>query len=116
MRECGKDDRNFKSITLVADHHDAAKYTFIDRWNACPTSGSPRRCRELPPMNVLDRVRRIIANYMRLPEAELTARTRLQDIGVQSIDILELAFALEKEFGVDLPFNLSDGDPNWFAT
>jgi len=67
-------------------------------------------------MNVLDRVKRIIANYMRLPEAELTARTRLQDIGVQSIDILELAFALEKEFGVDLPFNLSDGDPNWFAT
>ena len=67
-------------------------------------------------MNVLEEVKQIIANYMRLPEEELSARTRLQDIGVQSIDILELVFAFEKKFGVDLPFNLNENDQNWFAT
>jgi acyl carrier protein len=67
-------------------------------------------------MNVLERVKQIVAGYMRLPEQELSAQTRLQDIGVQSIDILELAFALEKEFDIDLPFNLNEENPNWFTT
>jgi acyl carrier protein len=67
-------------------------------------------------MNVLEEVKEIIANYMRLPAEQLSARTRLQDIGVQSIDILELVFAFEKKFGVDLPFNLNESDQNWFAT
>ncbi len=67
-------------------------------------------------MDVIEEVKQIIANYMRLPAQELSARTRLQDIGVQSIDILELVFALEKRFGVDLPFNLNENEQNWFAT
>ncbi len=67
-------------------------------------------------MNVLEDVKQIIANYMRLPQEDLSAGTRLQDIGVQSIDILELVFAFEKKFGVDLPFNLNENDQNWFAT
>jgi acyl carrier protein len=67
-------------------------------------------------MDVLEEVKNTIAKHMLLSPDDLSADTNLQDIGVQSIDIVELVFAFEDKFAIELPFNANDGDQSQFAT
>jgi len=49
-------------------------------------------------------VRRLVAQVARVPAERLHAGTRLvEDLGLASLDLVELAAALEQEFGVTLP-------------
>ena len=54
-------------------------------------------------MDIIDEVRQIVANTVKRPLAEIAPDTRLDDIGVNSLDVIEVVFALEEKFGVDLP-------------
>ena len=55
---------------------------------------------------VLDGVRRLIADVLQLEFEEVTAPALFfDDLGGESIDLLELSFRFDKEFGVRVRFN-----------
>ncbi len=53
---------------------------------------------------VADQVRRIIAEQFGVAAADVKDDAKLaDDLGADSLDLIELAMALEDEFGIDLP-------------
>ena len=54
--------------------------------------------------SVYPKVREIIADVLVIDEDEISKHSRLiADLGAESIDILDLVFQLEKEFGIKIP-------------
>lgn len=51
-----------------------------------------------------DKVREIIVNVLGVEEEEVTLTAAFQeDLGADSLDIVECVIALEQEFGIDIP-------------
>src|SRR6266849_683086 len=50
----------------------------------------------------LDEVKRIIAKGLRLPIEQLTDDTRLEELGADSLDIIEIVYDLEEKFGISI--------------
>lgn len=51
-----------------------------------------------------DRVREIIAKELEVDAKQLTPEAKfIEDLGADSLDIVELVMALEEEFGIDIP-------------
>jgi len=47
----------------------------------------------------------IIASKVRVEKPALTRDDRLQDLGIESIDAVEMIFDLEEKFDVEIPYN-----------
>jgi acyl carrier protein len=60
-------------------------------------------------MAIVDEVRQIIAQTMKVPIEQLNPETRLDDIGAASLDVIEIVFELEEKFGISIPFNPDEG-------
>jgi len=58
-------------------------------------------------MNVEDEVRSTIARALNVPIDQLTAETQLQDIGANSLDVVEIIFDLEEKFDITIPAQIS---------
>jgi acyl carrier protein len=56
-------------------------------------------------MEIVEQVRQIIATTLKVPLEQLTPDTRLDDIGAESLDVIEIVFELEEKFGISIPFN-----------
>ncbi len=53
---------------------------------------------------VLDRVKKIIIEQLGVEEEEITLEASyIDDLGADSLDIVELIMAFEEEFGVEIP-------------
>lgn len=63
-------------------------------------------------MAIVDEVRQIIAQTLKVPIEQLSPDTRLDDIGVASLDVIEIVFELEEKFGINIPFNPDEGLPS----
>ena len=51
-----------------------------------------------------DRVKEIIAKELEVENKQLLPEAKfIEDIGADSLDIVELVMALEEEFGIDIP-------------
>ena len=51
-----------------------------------------------------DRVKEIIAKELEVEGQSLTPEAKfIEDLGADSLDIVELVMALEEEFGIDIP-------------
>jgi acyl carrier protein len=50
-----------------------------------------------------DSVRELLAGFFKLPAARLSADTRLDELGLDSLAAVELLFAIEERFGVRVP-------------
>jgi acyl carrier protein len=51
-----------------------------------------------------DRVKEIIAKELEVDVKQLTSEAKvIEDLGAESLDIVELVMALEEEFGLDIP-------------
>ena len=51
-----------------------------------------------------DRVKEIIAKELEVGPQQLTPEAKfIEDLGADSLDIVELVMALEEEFGIDIP-------------
>ena len=51
-----------------------------------------------------DKVKEIIAKELEVDAKQLTPEAKfIEDLGADSLDIVELVMALEEEFGVDIP-------------
>lgn len=53
-------------------------------------------------MDVENEVRQIIAKSLNMSPDELTDDTNLQDIGAESLDIIEVIFQIEEKFDIEM--------------
>lgn len=54
--------------------------------------------------DVFEKVKKIIVEQLSVEEAEVTQEASfIEDLGADSLDIVELIMALEEEFGVEIP-------------
>ena len=56
-------------------------------------------------MNVQDKVIEIIAEQGLIDVNDVTLGSSLDDLGINSLGIVESIFALEEEFDIEVPFN-----------
>lgn len=57
---------------------------------------------------IMDGVRQIISKELKIPLDRITRDTALQDIGVESLDLIEIIFALEEKFDISIPYNANE--------
>jgi len=54
--------------------------------------------------DVFEKVKKIIVEQLSAEESEVTSEASfIEDLGADSLDIVELIMALEEEFGVEIP-------------
>jgi acyl carrier protein len=52
---------------------------------------------------VEQKIKEIVANQRRLDPSSLSLDQKLEDLQVESIDLVEIIFAIEDEFDIDVP-------------
>ena len=65
-------------------------------------------------MSVQDRVIRIIADQAMIEPSDVALDDTMQDLGIDSMALVECIFALEEEFDIDVPFNANEPDKTDF--
>lgn len=61
------------------------------------------------PLEVIDDVRSIIAKSLKIPIERLTPDARLEDLGAESLDVIEIVYGLEEKFDISIPFKAEEG-------
>ena len=60
-------------------------------------------------MNTFDKVKAIVVEQLGVDEAEVTVdSTFIDDLGADSLDIVELIMAFEEEFNVEIPDDVAE--------
>jgi acyl carrier protein len=57
---------------------------------------------------IIDDVRSIIAQSLKIPVEKLTPETRLEELGAESLDVIEIVFALEEKYDIAIPLRADD--------
>lgn len=52
---------------------------------------------------LMERVRKVIATSKRIPLETVTSESDFQQLGIDSMDAVEILFALENEFDINIP-------------
>ena len=52
---------------------------------------------------LIERVRKVIATSKRIPEERVTIDSAFEELGIDSMDAVEILFALENEFDINIP-------------
>ena len=52
---------------------------------------------------LIERVRKVIATSKRIPEDTVTIDSAFEQLGIDSMDAVEILFALENEFDINIP-------------
>jgi acyl carrier protein len=52
---------------------------------------------------LIERVRKVIATSKRIPEDRVTIDSSFEELGIDSMDAVEILFALENEFDISIP-------------
>ena len=52
---------------------------------------------------LIERVRKVIAASKRIPEDKVTVDSTFEELGIDSMDAVEILFALENEFDISIP-------------
>ncbi|SLN39846.1 Acyl carrier protein [Falsiruegeria litorea R37] len=59
-------------------------------------------------MSINDRVIAIIAEQAVLDPSDVTPDSTLEDLGIDSLGLVESIFAIEEEFDISIPFNANE--------
>lgn len=59
-------------------------------------------------MNVESDVLDIIAKQANIDRAKLTRDANLTELDIQSLDVVEIVFAIEEKFDITVPYNAND--------
>ncbi len=62
-------------------------------------------------MSIAKKLEKIIQEIMEIDDPISIDSSLSNDVGMQSIDFVELSVAIEKEFGINLPFEEFTGNP-----
>jgi acyl carrier protein len=65
-------------------------------------------------MNIKDRVIRIIAEQAVLEPSDVKMDSTLEDLGIDSLGLVESIFAIEEEFDISVPFNANEPEQSDF--
>ena len=65
-------------------------------------------------MSVQDRVIRIIAEQAMIEPSDVSMTDTMQDLGIDSMGLVECIFALEEEFDIEVPFNANEPESSDF--
>ena len=57
------------------------------------------------PQTRMDEILDVVAEKALIDRSKLTREAKLADLNVSSLDMVEVMFALEDKFGIELPFN-----------
>ena len=67
-------------------------------------------------MSVEQDVIAIIKKKVRVERSEISVDDKLQDLGLESLDALELVFDIEEKFNIEIPVNANDANIGGFQT
>ncbi|HCI06641.1 MAG TPA: phosphopantetheine-binding protein [Sulfitobacter sp.] len=59
-------------------------------------------------MSVTDKIFEIIAEQAVLETSDVTMESTLEDLGIDSLGLVESIFAIEEEFDITVPFNANE--------
>ncbi len=59
-------------------------------------------------MAIIDDVRSIIAKSLNIAVERLTPETRLDELGAESLDVIEIVFGLEEKFDITIPLKADE--------
>lgn len=62
----------------------------------------------MPNQNITDKVIEIIAEQAVLETSDVTLDSTLDDLGIDSLGLVESIFAIEEEFDITIPFNANE--------
>ena len=65
-------------------------------------------------MSVKDKVVQIIADQGLLDVTDVTLEATLDDLGIDSLGVVESIFAIEEEFDIEVPFNANAPEQSYF--
>lgn len=65
-------------------------------------------------MSTRDKVINIIAEQALLDPSDVTPESSLEDLGIDSLGLVESIFAIEEAFDITVPFNANEPDKNDF--
>ena len=57
----------------------------------------------MPPQELTERVLKVIATSKRIPAEQVTITSEFQQLNIDSMDAVEILFALENEFDINIP-------------
>jgi acyl carrier protein len=57
----------------------------------------------MPPEELTERVLKVIATSKRIPLEQVTIASEFQQLNIDSMDAVEILFALENEFDINIP-------------
>jgi acyl carrier protein len=60
------------------------------------------------PAAIIDDVRSIIAKSLNISADQLTPETYLDELGAESLDVIEIVFALEEKFDITIPLKADE--------
>ena len=63
--------------------------------------------------DVASDVMAIIANKQRGEQSAIQLTDRLEDLGIESLDAVEMIFDLEEKFDIEIPYNANDPRPEF---
>jgi acyl carrier protein len=69
-----------------------------------------------PMSDVAQDVMAIIKKKVRVERDQITMDDKLRDLGLESLDALELVFDIEEKFNVEIPVNANDANIGGFET
>ena len=59
-------------------------------------------------MQVAQTIRQIIAKQLNRPPEEIADDSDLASLGIESLDLLEIVFEIETQFGIHVPYNANE--------
>lgn len=65
-------------------------------------------------MSISDRVIAIIAEQAVLDPADVTPQSTLEELGIDSLGLVESIFAIEEAFDISIPFNANEPEKSDF--
>ncbi|MGP0086101.1 MAG: acyl carrier protein [Steroidobacteraceae bacterium] len=59
-------------------------------------------------MEIIDDVKSIVAKSLKIPVERLTPDARLDQLGAESLEVVEIVFELEEKFDISIPFKANE--------
>lgn len=50
----------------------------------------------------LDKVKKLLAEHLDMDQSEITEKTTFDDLGIDSLDTVEILMEMEEEFGIEI--------------